>query len=228
MNLQPNGAYYLNSSPDGLPPERKLYRVPGGRRWPGQLAECTVRGPWKAPCPNFNDNHPGYAPPDKSNPGEAAEPEAHQLYVYSRPFTTVNWCLNICVVTAEFARLISGQRLSGCEFRLVELFAKSSCKEAIEGYLELRVAGRVPADLEGPGISVEYQCEVSGAIVYSPWRKDTGIRFEGDPKHWPDSFKISQMPGMNFITARFAQFLIDSGADSLSLIDASMLPPWDL
>jgi hypothetical protein len=223
MIPKPDVAYRVSSSADSLPDDRKLYVSSSRGRSAGRLAKCSVLGPWISPCPNFSENHPSYAPPDRNKPGEAAEPQTYRCYVFSRPLVTVNWYRSICVVTEEFARRISDQRFSGIEFRQMELFAKASCKELLDGYLELRVTGRVPADLVGSGISVEYQCGVCGAIAYSPWSSETGIRFEGDPKQWPDAFRISQMPYINFVTARFAQFLIDSAVDSVSLTDSTLL-----
>jgi hypothetical protein len=139
----------------------------------------------------------------------------------------MNWCVSTCIVTEEFAHVIEKQRFSGIAFRPVRLFKNISCKDPLDGYLEMRVIGRVPADMENSGISVEYQCNVCGAVVYSSWRTDSGIRFQGDPREWPDAFRITQMPSLNFVTARFAQFLIDSSVDSVSLTDASLvLPAW--
>jgi hypothetical protein len=182
---------------------KPVYWSPNSKGDEAVIAECVDGSydPFDAECPNVQKRiHV------KTNP----VPEIQSVYLYSRKSGDFLWALGICLVKEEVAIVLAKANFSGIEFRPVNLFKDRKCTKPLSGYVELRVTGRVPVDLERSGVTIKYSCPHCGYTRYSSWEQQSGLHFTGDDNEWPDVFLPEQpVVAAIMIKPHFAQLIVD-------------------
>ena len=182
-------------------PEIHSYVSPQSRRTSGELgglqdesAECS--------CTNCPDQHM----PDVSLQ------ELRQFYVYGGTPGDFLWYPTAWLVGEEALCGIMAESPSGVEVRPVEFFRDMKCRNSVAGYVELRIVGRVPMDLQRSGCQVEYECPICGATQWSQWKKESGLHFTGSPEDWPDIFMMEPLIAtLVFAKPVLAQLVVERG-----------------
>ena len=166
----------------------------------GNLGGCLKN--WSPPsCPNFGDKH-----------GDDNRPQPEKLDLYLVPKSQpceLMWYTQDCVIKQELVEVFEAEAFTGVEFRPVNLYRGPRCSNPLEGYVEMRVSGRVAADEEKSGIRIAYQCPLCGATRYTKWSLKKGLHLKGTYEEWPEVFKVGPSSiGMILVKERFAQFVM--------------------
>jgi len=160
-------------------------------------------------CPNI----PAWHGPDFHRERPAA------LYKYGKPLGDILWHYDLFLIKEEWVPRFDAEAFTGFDFRPVNLFKKSNCKEPLPGFVEMYITGRVPIDEERSGVEVTYRCPLCNVTHYTDWREDRGLHFMGDREKWPDLFTTEQGLTFNrFASPRFARFVVETRLHNVQLV----------
>ena len=191
------------------------YIVPGSADDSGRLGEC-AQGFVKPECPNFGVEHGA----------DLVVPNIRRFYLASHSRSDLLWYPGACVLALDKAHLVSRSGITGMELRPVDLYKKANCIEEIEGFVEMRVTGRVAIDLEASGVDIAYECPICGHRIWGHWRADKGLQLQGNPKSWPDVFMTDPMvTSYIFVGSRFANLILSLGLRPATLTAIEDLDP---
>jgi hypothetical protein len=170
-----------------------------------------------ADCPNS---------PKKHGP-KFIEPETYDLCTSSPKPKDLLWTLYTVAIKEEFAQTIAKRGFSGIDFRPLRLYRGSRRKVPVDGYVEMRITGRVRIDEEASGISRKFQCPLCGVIMYSSWNANKGLHFEGSQSEWPDVFKMAQENTLyRFAKREFVELLIELELTPLVITPIEAMKPF--
>ncbi len=155
-------------------------------------------------------------------------PSVFRLGIIGRGNADVLWHYRTRALRDELRAAFEREAFTGLEFREIHLFKGMRCKEPVGGYVEMRVTGRVPVDMDKSGIPIIYECPICGYKRYGQWKKELGLHFEGEPEKWPDAFMMEQgLTLQNFVKPRLAQFIVDLGLRPVMLTRVEDVVPFE-